>query len=168
MDNKLVVYLMAALLLSTAAIYLREGIKESSELANNNEGSQPIIQQGEEIEHASGNNISDREGNAGFNMSALTETGFFLAVSAAYIIVAIWLLIKKNSKTPYLVAVVGSLALIVLYVVSRIIALPIVGIQDDIGVMDILSKVLQAGIAIAGIYALRTGIMKPLNKQVAK
>ena len=166
MGNKLVIYLMAALLLSTAAIYFREGIEGLTELGSNSEGNSPENQQGELAGDSS--SVRDSESNAGINMSSLTETVFFLAVGAAHVIVTIWLLAKKNSKAPCLVAVVGSLALIVLYVASRVVALPVVGIQDDVGVIDILSKVLQAGIVIAGVYLLRTDTISPVKRQVAK
>lgn len=83
------------------------------------------------------------------------ETVFFAAVAVAYIPLAIWV-IKANRKqiTPYLIAIIGSLSLIILYVISRTIGLPVVGVQGDIGSVDLISKFLQGAVIACAIYAL--------------
>lgn len=41
-----------------------------------------------------------------------------------------------------------------LYVVSRMISLSIVGLQTDVGTIDVLAKVLEAGIIAGSVYAI--------------
>ena len=88
---------------------------------------------------------------------ALVETALFATVGGAYIPVGLWAINSRNSsKTPYLLAIIGSVALIILYALSRTVDLPIVGIQDDVGFIDISSKVLQAAIITASVYIVVT------------
>jgi hypothetical protein len=42
-----------------------------------------------------------------------------------------------------------------LYILSRTISLPIVGLQEDVGTIDVLSKVLQIGIVAGSVYLLK-------------
>ena len=50
---------------------------------------------------------------------------FFLIVAVSYIPISIWMLkVKHNSKIPYIIAIVGSSALIVFYVLTRVIDIP--------------------------------------------
>jgi formate hydrogenlyase subunit 3/multisubunit Na+/H+ antiporter MnhD subunit len=90
-----------------------------------------------------------------FESAAFIETAFFAAVGAAYIPIGLWATIAKHSsKVPYLLAIGGSLALIGLYVLSRTVDIPLVGLQDDVGFIDILSKVLQGGIIAVSAYII--------------
>jgi hypothetical protein len=41
-----------------------------------------------------------------------------------------------------------------LYVVSRMSSLPLVGLQTDVGTIDVLAKVLEAGIIAGSVYAV--------------
>jgi hypothetical protein len=153
---------LTALMILTAAIYFAEGLEESSELGSAKEAN--VISSAQV--DSSGNNVNDIANTVEVDSSsALVETVFFMAVGAAYVGVGGWMLIglsKDKSPNhssigttlPYFVAMVGSAALIVLYVVSRTVALPIVGLQDDVGIVDILSKILQAAIIGVGGYLL--------------
>ena len=99
------------------------------------------------------------EENAGnpqeFESGAFIETAFFAAVGAAYIPIGLWATITRHtSKVPYALAIGGSLALIGLYVLSRTTDIPFVGQQDDVGFIDILSKVLQGGIISVSAYII--------------
>ena len=86
---------------------------------------------------------------------ALVETALFATVGGAYIPVGLWAINSRNSsRTPYFLAIVWSGALIILYVLSRTVDLPIVGIQDDVGFTDIASKVLQGAIIAASAYII--------------
>ena len=87
--------------------------------------------------------------------SASVETTLFVVSGCAYIGVGLWIAKSKENRIPYVVAIVGSLALIGLYVLSRTISLPIVGLQEDVGTIDILSKVLQIGIVVGSVYLLK-------------
>lgn len=90
-----------------------------------------------------------------FESGAFIETAFFAAVGAAYIPIGIWVTITKHtSKVPYALAIGGSISLIGLYVLSRTADIPFVGQQDDVGFIDILSKVLQGGIIAVSAYII--------------
>lgn len=81
--------------------------------------------------------------------STKKEMIFFLIVAICYIIIAIWMLfVEHKSKIPYIIAIVGSAALIVFYILTRVIDIPTIGLQTDIGIPDILAKTFQ-GIIIA-------------------
>ncbi len=81
--------------------------------------------------------------------STKNEMTFFLVVSISYIAIALWMLfVEHKSKIPYIIAIVGSAALIVFYILTRIIDIPTIGLQTDVGIPDILAKTFQ-GIIIA-------------------
>ena len=87
--------------------------------------------------------------------SASVETTLFVVSGCAYIGVGLWIASSKVNRIPYVVAIVGSLALVGLYILSRTISLPIVGLQEDVGTIDVLSKVLQIGIVAGSVYLLK-------------
>lgn len=111
--------------------------------------------------------------------SAIAESALFVTAGVAYVAVAGWMLVDlskgaktknevvkggrqnsldgnnpSNTRVPYVIAIAGSASLIVLYIISRTVALPIVGLQEDVGPIDIMSKILQAGIIGVSISLL--------------
>jgi hypothetical protein len=48
-----------------------------------------------------------------------------------------------------------SIALIGLYVLSRTVSLPLVGIQEDVGIVDILAKITQGSIVVISLLLLQ-------------
>jgi len=95
-------------------------------------------------------------GEASFDLGSYVETALFATIAGAYIPVAVWLLRHRSSNTPYVISAIGSAALIGLYIASRTVDLPIVGIQDDVGSLDILAKTLQGGIVVGAVMMLTT------------
>ncbi len=82
-------------------------------------------------------------------LAAQAETMFFATAGILYVPFGIWMLKSKlTSRAPYIISIIGSVALIVLYIASRNVNLPIVGQQEDVGVTDLASKILQAGIIV--------------------
>jgi hypothetical protein len=70
---------------------------------------------------------------------------------------------KGRTNAPYIIAIAGSISIIGLYVASRTVSLPIVGLQDDVGTIDILSKVLQVDIVAAAGYVINSNkVLKPI------
>ena len=113
---------------------------------------------------------AEESAEAGVETAAAVETAFFAIVGTAYILIGIWMLrnsTRKYSKLPYAISIVGSLILIGLYIASRNFALPIVGLQEDIGSIDIISKVLQVGIIAGSVCILISGDKKYSTKQNA-
>ncbi len=132
---KLAIISMAFLMLATGSLYLFVSTQEIAEAS-------------QEFEENAGNPQE-------FESGAFIETAFFAAVGAAYIPIGLWATITRHtSKVPYALAIGGSLALIGLYVLSRTADIPFVGQQDDVGFIDILSKVLQGGIIAVSAYII--------------
>ena len=82
-------------------------------------------------------------------LAAQAETMFFATAGILYVPFGIWMLKNRLvSRAPYIISIIGSVSLIILYMASRNVSLPLVGQQEDVGVTDLASKVLQVGIII--------------------
>ena len=82
-------------------------------------------------------------------LAAQAETMFFATAGILYVPFGIWMLKNRlASRAPYVISIIGSVSLIILYMASRNVNLPLVGQQEDVGVTDLASKVLQVGIII--------------------
>jgi len=130
--TQLAIMSVAILMLTTGAVYLFVATQEIAEADE--------LHQEQSSESING---------------ALVEAVLFATVGGAYIPVGLWAISSRHSsKTPYFLAIVGSAALIILYLLSRTVSLPIVGIQDDVGFIDVSSKVLQGAIITASAYII--------------
>ena len=115
-SNRLSIMIVALLMIISGAIYFISSYTESADANNGNIGSQ-------------------------------IQTMFFATTGIVYIPLGIWMLKNKlHSRTPYVISILVSIFLIVLYIASRNINLPIVGIQTDVGAIDLVTKVIQVGI----------------------
>ena len=90
------------------------------------------------------------------------ETSFFISAAIVNFVTA-GLVIKSNrSVIPYYASAGVSAILIAVYVASRTVGVPVVGIEYYIGRLDLISKILQAvaivlsGIAIHSIRKSKT------------
>src|SRR5215211_5974057 len=162
-------YILAALMLSAAVIYFVAAVGESAEAGEGQDREQAptssedsdndeTVNSGSEQEQSN----TEEEGEGGGEeeergLATQVETTFFTIVGLGYAGVGIWVLKDKGkTNTPYIIAIGGSIAMIGLYVASRTIDLPVVGLQDDVGTIDILSKVLQVGIIGLSAYMVNT------------
>ena len=141
MKQNILIYTIVGLMMSTAVIYF---VAASEELPS-------------------------ESSSADDKLSSEVQMAFFATCGIAYIPVGIWMLVDnarsvKRTTKPYIIAIAGSAALIVLYVVSRMINLPLVGLQTDVGTIDILAKVLEAGIIAVSVYII-VSIKKPIAKE---
>ncbi|MDE1765286.1 MAG: hypothetical protein KGI27_03310 [Thaumarchaeota archaeon] len=95
--------------------------------------------------------------SAGSNdVGSQVQTMFFATAGIVCIPLSIWMLKNRlHSRAPYVISILVSAFLIILYVISRTVSLPVVGIQNDIGAMDILTKVIQVGIVVISVILLR-------------
>jgi len=135
----ILVYVVTALMISTAAIYFIAASQDYSDLAPS----------------SSGNGTESKD--SGDTIATVNEMVFFIVVGIAYIAAGIWMAENKYySKVPYILAAIGSVALIAFYISTRTVNIPSIGIQDDIGTIDILSKVMQAAIAGISIYIVKS------------
>jgi hypothetical protein len=90
------------------------------------------------------------------DMASQIQTMLFTTAAITYLPLGIWMIKNKlHSRAPYVIASLISIALIGLYVVSRTVSLPIVGIQDDVGMVDILGKITQGAIIVTSVVLLR-------------
>ncbi len=140
--SAILVYVVAALMICTGALYFIVASQDYSELSQSSAGS------------SSNNTDSKDEGDT---MATVNEIIFFTVVGIAYSAAGIWMIENKYySKVPYIVAAIGSIVLIAFYISTRTINIPSIGIQDDVGTIDIISKVLQAAIASISIYIVKS------------
>jgi hypothetical protein len=88
--------------------------------------------------------------------SSKIETMLFATAAVSYLPLGIWMVKNKlHSRAPYVIASMMSFALIGLYIVSRIIPLPVVGIQEDVGTIDIVSKITQSLIIVLSVLLIQ-------------
>jgi hypothetical protein len=133
-----IVYVVIALMLSTAVIYFVVASQSYSEL----------------FKLTSQSSI-DKDALSEI-MGITNELMFFTIVGIAYILVGFWMIkCKYHSKIPYIVAITGSAALIIFYIVTRTVNLPIIGLESDIGMIDTVSKILQGAIIVGSLFVLR-------------
>ena len=94
----------------------------------------------------------------------LFETTFFSAIALVNFGLAAWVFTSKRSVLPYISSGVVSAALIVTYIASRTVGVPIVGVEYYVGKLDIISKVLQ----ISAIALSTVAIYKFRNLKIVK
>ena len=132
-------------MISTGAIYFIVASQDYSELS----------QSVSTLANSSNNTNENKE--AIDTIATVKEMIFFIVTGIAYIAAGIWMMENKYySKIPYVIAAIGSIALIAFYISTRTTNIPSIGIQGDVGTIDIISKVLQAAIAGISIYIVRT------------
>jgi hypothetical protein len=133
-----IVYIVTALMLSTAIIYFVVASQSYSELSQLTSQSSINKDTLSDITHTS------------------NEMIFFMIVGIAYTLVGFWMIKRKyHSKIPYIVAIAGSAALIVFYIATRTVSLPTIGLQTDIGTIDTVSKILQGSIVVGSLFLLK-------------
>ncbi len=91
-------------------------------------------------------------------LAAQVETMFFATAGILYLPLGVWMIKNKlSSRAPYIISLIASVMLIALYIASRNVNLPIVGLQEDVGFTDLVSKILQVGIvAICSVLLLKS------------
>ncbi len=152
--NTIIAFVVAGLLVAIGAIYLISAYEEPIEAAVENAAA---------VGGGSGGSA-----DVAMDTGTLVQTTFFAIAGLANLGVAAWIIIivskRKTTRMPYTVAAAGSAFLIVLYIASRTTNLPIVGIQEDIGTVDIVSKVLQG--IVVGLSAYAISMSQRLNEQI--
>ncbi len=154
MQKSILTYMLVALMLSAAIIYFVAASEEGGESTEGDEQEQATIGRTNDIDNDNDevNTINTNGSESTDALATQVQTAFFTIVGIGYGLVGVWMLKSKNrTNVPYIIAIAGSVLIIGLYVASRTMALPIVGLQDDVGVLDIMSKVLQ--VFIIGIAA---------------
>jgi len=138
--TRIAIFALVALMLSASSVYFVQAYEETNEEGSDEENETEILTNNDEI---SAENYEETE---------LPEAAFFSLVGLAYIPVSGWMIHKKHaSRKPYVIALIGSLAMVVFYILTRTIDLPIIGLQTDVGITDTVAKILQiAAIGFSG------------------
>lgn len=88
-------------------------------------------------------------------MTSQIEIVFFTVCGIAHVPIGLWIYRnRKNDASPYLIAVTGSLVVVLLYILYKTVAPSINDLHEDFGVLNILSRILQVSIIITGSYGL--------------
>ena len=134
-------YILLALIVSTAVIYFIVASQEYSDLL-------------EFLE----------VGIQGETQEKQVEMTLFIGSGIVYLGLFVWILkTKLRSKIPYIVVAAVSAILIVTYAASRTIGVPLVGVEYYIGKLDVANKVLEVimiGISVYLIFAVRKAVIK--------
>ena len=145
--KSIIVYVITALMFSLSVIYCVVAYQDHQQIS--------------QVNHSNSKDVADIA-------ATKNEMVFFhyWLVGIAYIPIAIWMLkVKHNNKIPYVIAIIGSAALILFYILTRTINLPSIGLQSDIGVIDLTAKVIQGIIiSIASfliVYEIRLKQLEP-------
>ena len=84
------------------------------------------------------------------------QTMFFATAGIIYVPLGFWILKNRlHSRAPYVISILISAFMTMLYVISRNVNLPVVGIQTDVGILDLASKTIQLGIIVFSTMLLR-------------
>jgi hypothetical protein len=160
--QNILVYLIASLLIGSSIIYLQMGLRDALRMSSHS-SSQSSFRHQEQI-HGNSQNSGQIRIPGG-------QMAFFIIAGLAHIPVAIWILKNKrcsNNKVPYIIAIAGSAGLVILYVLSRTVNLPLVGFEEHVGSVDILSKILQVGIIIGSTILLLSQRKQQMPKMRAQ
>ena len=120
--QNIVVYLLAILLFSNAIVYLIVAFQEYRDLVE-----------------------FQQIGIDGETQEKHLEISVFVGASLIYLGLVVWVLKSRlKNKNPYMVSAVFSVIMIGIYIASRTIGVPVVGVEYYVGRIDIVSKILQA------------------------
>ena len=90
------------------------------------------------------------------------EITLFITSGLIYLGLVLWLIKTRfMKKSPYIAAIVVSVALIITYAASRTVGVPIVGVELYVGKLDVISKILQSvviALSFAGLYKMQQSI----------
>lgn len=96
------------------------------------------------------------------NTEKQVEITLFITSGLIYLSLVLWLIKTRfMKKSPYVGAIVVSVALIITYIASRTVGVPIVGVELYVGKLDVISKILQSmviALSFAGLYKIQQSI----------
>ncbi|MDR4490750.1 MAG: hypothetical protein R2685_07595 [Candidatus Nitrosocosmicus sp.] len=90
------------------------------------------------------------------------EISLFIISGLIYFGIVIWLVKTRFiKKSPYIAAILVSVALILTYIASRTVGVPIVGVEYYVGKLDMISKILQVvviALSVVGLYKIHKSL----------
>ena len=88
------------------------------------------------------------------NQRRVLEFPLSIIAGIGYAAIGLWMILdKRNSKIPYIIAIVGSLVLLGIYFTSRTVGISSLGIEP-IGLLDAIAAGLQVAIIAISLYIL--------------
>jgi signal transduction histidine kinase len=142
-----IVYIITALMAATSLLYFYVAYEDYQELL--------------QVSSSSDSKDAAAAAAADDTQATRNEMTFFLIVAISYIPISIWMLkVKHNSKIPYIISIVGSAALIVFYILTRVIDIPSIGLQTDVGTIDITTKIIQGAIVAISSFLVVSVILR--------
>jgi hypothetical protein len=92
------------------------------------------------------------------NQRRVLELPLSITAGIGYAAIGLWMIVdRRNSKIPYIIAIVGSLILLGIYASSRTIGISSLGIEP-VGLLDAIVAALQVIIIATSLYILITKI----------
>ena len=145
-----IVYIVTALMIATSIIYFYLAYEDYQQLLQSSSTST-----------ADNKDAAAAAASADDIQATKNEMTFFLIVAICYIPIAVWMLkVKHNSKIPYVIAIIDSAALIVFYILTRVIDIPSIGLQTDVGTVDITTKIVQGAIVAISSFLIASVIIR--------
>ncbi len=149
--TRIAIFALVILMLTASTVYFDAAYEEANEEDSDEENKM----------------ILDNDENEGLEVkrgeeTELHEAAFFSLVGLAYIPVSGWMIHKKHvSRKPYVISLIGSLAMVVFYILTRTVDLLITGLQTDVGITDTVAKILQiAAIGFSGFLIYKIGKLR--------
>ena len=111
---------------------------------NTNESNKRLLKETGEILHQE---ISE-------NQCRVLEFPLSIIAGMGYAAIGLWMILdRRNSKVPYIIAIVGSLVLLGIYFTSRTVGISSLG-TEPIGLLDAIVASLQVAIIAISLYIL--------------
>jgi hypothetical protein len=140
-NQKVIVYVLCAFLIATAIVYFVVAHGEYTDLME-------LLSYGIE----------------GETQEKLVEIVLFVGSGVVYLGLFAWVFIAgRRKRLPYIASIAVAVALIITYIASRTVGVPIVGVEYYVGRLDVISKVLQVIVIGISGFALFN-----IKKQLAK
>jgi len=118
-------------------------------------------QNASESKHVEGEETEEIHEETSENQRRIFEFPLSVSTGVGYAAIGLWMILdKRNSKIPYIIAIVGSIILLGIYIASRTVGISNLGIEA-VGLLDVIVGVLQGGTIVGSSYIL-------LNKIYAK
>ena len=117
------------------------------EQAREQNASESKLIEGEETEETLHQETSE-------NQRRILEFPLSVGAGIGYAAIGLWMILeKRNSKIPYIIAIVGSLVLLGIYFTSRTVGISSLG-TEPIGLFDAIVAALQVAIIATSLYIL--------------
>lgn len=107
-----------------------------------------------ESKHIEGEETEEIHEETSEKQRRIFEFPLSIGAGIGYAAIGLWMILdKRNSKIPYIIAIVGSLILLGIYIASRTVGISSLGIEP-VGLLDVIVGVFQGEIIAISLYIL--------------